>query len=83
MSIKSKWLLYSTLGLILVGAGLAVFGEAVSSKMNADSWHDWFWTGTLSLIIINSGLSIFARGVIFRVQLENAAPTSSRAAELK
>jgi len=69
MNLRAKWLFYSIIGLILIGAGLSVFGEALILKMNAESWEDWFWTGTLSLVIFNSGICLFGQGVIHRMSL--------------
>ena len=73
MSMQIKWLFHSILGLLLIGAGLSVFGEALIQKMNAQNWHDWFWTGTLSLVIFNSGICIFGQGVIYRVAMKSSS----------
>lgn len=70
MSDRKKWLIFSILGLILVGLGLSIFGEALLQKAQAESWHDWFWLGTLSLVIINSGLSFIGQAVIYRIRHE-------------
>lgn len=72
MNLKQKWWLLSILGLLLVGAGLSIFGEALRLKMIPEAnFTSWFWIGTLSLILINSGLSIFGRAIVYRVQMEN------------
>jgi hypothetical protein len=71
MSLKSKWLLYSILGLLLVGGGLSVFGEALFIKaLTPESRGSWFIWGTGSLILINAGLSFIGQAVIFKVKLE-------------
>lgn len=65
-----QWLIFSISGLILIGAGLSVFGEAVIIKSNKKSVDSWFWVGTLSLILINSGISFVGRGVISKVKYD-------------
>lgn len=74
MTLKTKWLLYSIVGLILVGAGLSVFGEAVAIKtLTINSRGSWFVWGTASLVLVNSGLSFIGQAVIFKVRLERKA----------
>jgi len=43
MNVKTKWLLFSIGGLLLVGAGLSVIGEAILLKGAGESF---FWMGT-------------------------------------
>jgi hypothetical protein len=50
---KVLWLTKGVASLLLVGAGLCVFGEALLQKMQGGSW---FGLGTLSLVLINFGL---------------------------
>lgn len=71
MSEKSKWLIFSISGLILVGAGLSIFGEALRLKLqiNPHFWS-WFSLGTLSLILVNAGLSFIGQAVIFKCRWE-------------
>lgn len=64
--LKRNWLGYSITGLILIGAGISIVGEANSLKMNDEPW---FWLGTLGLVVLNSGVSIFGEGVVYRVRL--------------
>ena len=51
--VNYKWYFYSILGLLLIGAGLCVFGEALIQKINQESY---FVLGTLSLVIFNAGI---------------------------
>lgn len=67
----AKWLLFSIGGLILIGAGVSVIGEAIILKSAADRVGEWFWMGTLGLVILNSGVSLFGQGVVTRVQMLN------------
>lgn len=52
---KILWLTKGITGLLCMGLGLSVFGEALSRKISGDGW---FWIGTLSLVIINFGLCL-------------------------
>lgn len=67
---KRNWLLYSVSGLVLIGLGLSVFGEALLLKYEKADFLVWFGLGTLSLVIINAGVSLFGQGVVFRVKME-------------
>jgi hypothetical protein len=58
-------LFWSITGLIFVGAGVSVTGEAIIRK---GAEQPWFFLGTVGLIILNSGLSFFGQGVIHRVR---------------
>lgn len=52
---KVLWLTKGVAGLLCVGFGLSVFGEALTRKINGDGW---FWIGTLSLVLVNFGLCL-------------------------
>ncbi|MGY6562674.1 MAG: hypothetical protein ACXITV_11265 [Luteibaculaceae bacterium] len=71
MSLKTKWLLYATVGLILSGSGISVIGEAIVVKMQATQVSEWFWLGLLGLVLFHSGLSFFGQASIFRTQMLN------------
>lgn len=52
-------------GLLSVGTGLSLFGDAVTRKISADrpgkaavSGTGWFWRGTLSLVLVNAGICL-------------------------
>lgn len=78
MTLKTKWLLYSIIGLLLVGAGLSFFGEALLLKFKPlSSFESWFWMGTLSLVLINSGLSFIGQAVIYKIRLERISERSN------
>ncbi|MCG8477488.1 MAG: hypothetical protein MI724_00200 [Spirochaetales bacterium] len=66
MNLRVRWLVFCITGLILVGAGVAVVGEAIIRK---SSGLPWFWIGTGGLVVLNGGLSFFGSGVIYRVRL--------------
>ena len=66
MTTKAKWLIYAIGGLILIGAGVSIVGEAIIRKAAADPW---FWIGTAGLVVLNSGVSVFGQAVVFRSRL--------------
>lgn len=66
MFLNYKWLFFSILGLLLVGFGLSLFGEAVIIKYKNNG--NWFLWGTISLIIINSGLCFIGQAIIEKIK---------------
>lgn len=67
---RRRWLIFSILGLILVGAGVSVTGEAIILKGAGAAVRSWFLLGTAGLILLNSGLSFFGQGVIEKVRID-------------
>ena len=55
MSKKQKWLLKSTLGLVLTGAGLSM---AIDAGFEKFAGQPWVLYGTFALVIFNGGLCI-------------------------
>jgi hypothetical protein len=62
---RLRWLVFSISGLILIGAGVSITGEAIIRK---GSGAPWFALGTLGLVVLNSGVSFVGQGVIHRVR---------------
>ncbi|MGF1515960.1 MAG: hypothetical protein ACFB5Z_20000 [Elainellaceae cyanobacterium] len=52
---RQLWFIKGVGGLLCVGAGLSVFGEALIQKIQGGGW---FWLGTLSLVLVNFGLCL-------------------------
>lgn len=67
-----RWLIESIAGLILVGFGLSLFGQAVIYKSSGEALRKWFLWGTVSLIVINAGICVFGDAVKQRVIYEAA-----------
>ncbi len=63
-----KWWLLGASGLLLVGAGLSLHGEAAGQKLQGAPLRRWFITGTLALAVTNAGLSVFGTAVIERLR---------------
>ena len=56
-----RWYVRAQLGVLLLPAGLCLFGEAVSRRTLQLAGSDggpWWWYGTLSLIMINAGVGL-------------------------
>lgn len=64
---KTAWLIKGIGGLLCVGLGLSIFGEAVAHKINQQSW---FWLGTLSLVVFNFGLCLMFDSHNHQLRLE-------------
>ncbi len=65
-NLKVKWLSFSILGLILIGTGVSVVGEAILQKGNQ---APYFWIGTGGLILLNSGIALFGQAVVYRCRI--------------
>ena len=70
---KIKWLIYSISGLLLIGFGLSLLGEAIIFKISKNSI--WFYMGTLALIIFNSGICIVAEATLILYQVRKGKKT--------
>ena len=60
-----KWYFFSITGLLLIGLGLCIFGEAIIQKINQENY---FTLGTLSLIIFNTGICLIGEAIFIRSQ---------------
>ena len=66
----TKWLTMAPLGLVLMGFGLSLVGEAIIRKRDD---KPWFWFGTVALVVFNAGVSVFGDSVKHRVLLEQSS----------
>ena len=62
-----RWLLLAPAGLVLIGAGLSFFGEALRIKMEMGPFWEWFGMGTFALVLVNAGVSCVGEAVVNRV----------------
>lgn len=58
------------LGLVCVGLGASLLGEAILLKGSGADTSIWFWVGTASLIVFNAGLCVFGDAIKHRVLFE-------------
>lgn len=65
MNTRTLWLVYSVLGLALIGAGVSIVGEAVIRKAAAEPW---FLMGTGGLVVLNAGVSVFGQAIVYRIE---------------
>ena len=61
------WLGLAPLGLILVGLGFSIAGDAMIRKSKSQSW---FARGTFGLILLNSGISLVGEAVRQRIHAD-------------
>lgn len=57
------WQTLAPLGLVLIGFGLSLTGEAMRMKAQKKGFLRWFVTGTLGLSVLNAGISLFGDAV--------------------
>jgi hypothetical protein len=55
------------LGLLLLGFGLSLLGEAIIYKSQND--YKWFYWGTAALIVFNSGIALVGRAIVLKVKI--------------
>jgi hypothetical protein len=58
-------------GLLLVGLGASLVGQATVLKANRKPAWQWVSLGTLGLIVLNAGLAIFGESVKHRTLYES------------
>jgi hypothetical protein len=59
-----RWIIFAPLGMILVGAGLCVYGFAHKLWLDSQTpTMDWVVFGTLSLALVNAGLAFIGEAV--------------------
>jgi hypothetical protein len=68
--LKRKWLIYSVSGILFMGAGFSVLGEAAMAKAFEKGFMNWFLLGTLGLMLFFAGLSVFGQGVVYKSILD-------------
>ncbi|MDO7847064.1 hypothetical protein Q5H92_11895 [Hymenobacter sp. M29] len=67
MTHKSKWLLFSPVGLVAIGAGACLVQWAGQLKEKGAPAKDWVLAGTAALTVFNAGISLFGQGVVEKV----------------
>lgn len=67
-----KWRLFAPLGLVSIGFGLSLTGEATLRKGAGAPARRWVLLGTLGLCAVNSGIALFGDAVKARARHEQA-----------
>ena len=66
-----EWSQNAPRGLLLIGAGVSVIGQAVVLKARRKPSIQWIVLGTLGLIVFNAGVSIFGESIKHRALYES------------
>ena len=66
--IKTRWLFLSIGGMLLIGLGLSLLGEAIIFKSLND--FRWFYWGTGALATFNGGIGLIGEAIVMKVKLE-------------
>ncbi len=70
ISLRTKWFVISTIGVLLFGAGLCSLTEAAHLKHTNEPTARWVLSGTYSLVLIMSGLGLHGRGMVLKARLD-------------
>ena len=76
-----RWFVKAQLGILLLPAGLCIFGDAVSRRtlwMNGKEGGPWWWLGILSLILINAGVGLMIESGLLRGYPNRRQPPQSQ-----
>lgn len=66
-----EWSNNAPRGMLLIGAGVSVIGQAIVLKARRKPGWQWFLMGFLGLVILNSGVAIFGEAVKHRTLYES------------
>ena len=66
-----KWSELAPRGLLLIGAGLSIIGQAVILKSHKKPSILWIILGTFGLIVTNAGVSVFGESIKHRTLYES------------
>jgi hypothetical protein len=64
---RRKWYFFSIVGLLLIGFGLSLLGEAIIYKIDQD--FSWFYWGTAALVVFNTGICLVAEAILLRSKM--------------
>ncbi len=65
------WSTNAPRGLLLIGAGVLIVGQAIVLKAQRKAGWRWLLMGFLGLIVLNSGVAIFGESVKHRTLYES------------
>ncbi|MFN8531199.1 MAG: hypothetical protein U0670_21560 [Anaerolineae bacterium] len=66
-----KWSELAPRGLLLIGTGVSIIGQATILKSRRKSAFVWVVLGTLGLIVFNAGISVFGESIKHRTLYES------------
>ena len=65
-----KWDELAPRGLLVMGFGFSMLGQAIIARVKKRGFLRWFGLGTIALVAINAGVSIFGEAVKYRTLYE-------------
>jgi hypothetical protein len=65
-----KWDELAPRGLVLIGLGMSITGDAIATKARGKGFLKWFIKGVIGLVVLNTGIAIFGESVKQRVLYE-------------
>ena len=67
--IKTRWLVFSISGMLLLGLGLSLLGEAIIYKSQNNFY--WFYWGTGAMATFNAGIGLIGEAIVMKVKLDS------------
>jgi len=67
--IKTQWLVFSISGMLLLGLGFSLLGEAIIYKSQNN--FDWFYWGTGAMATFNAGIGLIGEAIVMKVKLDS------------
>lgn len=67
--IINRWLFFSISGMLLLGLGLSLLGEAIIFKSLNN--FNWFYWGTGALATFNAGICFIGEAIVIKVKLDD------------
>ncbi|MEM1123930.1 MAG: hypothetical protein AAGJ18_26060 [Bacteroidota bacterium] len=65
-----RWFVQGTLGIIIFGAGLCLFGEATIFKWSKPPMWQWVGFGTFSLCVVMAGIILMVDSLKYKIYYE-------------
>lgn len=66
MNQRKPAFIYSVLGLLLIGFGLSLLGEAIIYKLQENNY--WVALGTAALVVTNTGICFIGKAVLLKAK---------------
>ncbi len=66
-----QWSELAPRGLLLIGTGASIIGQATVIKARKKPAWQWILLGTLGLIVFNAGISVFGESIKHRTLYEH------------
>ncbi len=80
---RKRWSLHGTIGVIAIGAGLAVLFDASFRRHSETVQEIWWMEGLLGFVLFMTGLALFGSSVRYLVHMDRIVEYTDRKARRK